>query len=53
MPQKTTGTVRRIEAVHFGYAPQAAERTEVRSADGWTKDRGELKFAGYLVRLVV
>jgi hypothetical protein len=50
---KTTGTVRRIEAVHFGYAPKAAERTEVRSADGWTKDRGELKFAGYLVRLVV
>jgi hypothetical protein len=46
---RTTGTVRGIQAVHYG----PAERTEVRSADGWTKDRGELKFAGYLVRLVV
>jgi hypothetical protein len=26
--------------------------TEMQSADGWTPDRDDLKFAGYLVRLV-
>lgn len=50
---KTTGKVRRIEAVHCGYArPPGAGRT-LYPADGWTKGGGELKFAGYLVHLVV
>jgi hypothetical protein len=60
----TVGTVAVINAVHCRYAllPGEAERhlrpvpgsgavTVVGSADGWTPDRGDLKFAGYIVQL--
>ncbi|WP_158610889.1 DUF6578 domain-containing protein [Micromonospora endolithica] len=60
-----TGIVASIHAVHCRYAPLSDERpthrhpvpgsgamTSVRSADGWTPDRGDLTFAGYVVRLV-
>jgi hypothetical protein len=62
----TTGTVGSIQAVHCRYGPQpggdprmhypisgSGVITDVRSADGWTPDQGELRFAGYLVRLEV
>ena len=60
----TVGTVVSIEAVHCRYAPRldGPERmfhlvpgsgvvSAVDCADGWTPSRGELKFAGYIVRL--
>lgn len=59
-----TGTVSSIETVHCRYAPQAegdprslypvagsAVIARVWSADGWTPDKGELRFVGYVVRL--
>ncbi|MGS2618595.1 DUF6578 domain-containing protein [Micromonospora sp. LZ34] len=58
------GTVASIDAVHCRYAPLlgSEERglhpvpgsgtlSTVNSADGWTPDRGDLTFVGYLVRL--
>jgi hypothetical protein len=59
----TSAKVVRIDAVHCRYnPPEGHDRTRypaegsgtltvVTSADGWTPDRGELKFVGYLVRL--
>jgi hypothetical protein len=49
----TTGKVLSIEAVHCRYPPEPAstERTKVSIADGRIQDRGDLRFAGYLVRL--
>jgi hypothetical protein len=59
----TTGTVTLIAAVHCRYAPREGDPgptdpvpdsgvlTEVESADGWIADRGEERFAGYLVQL--
>ncbi len=60
----TVGTVVSIEAVHCRYAPRpdGHERmfhpvpgsgavSAVDSADGWTPDRGDLTFVGYMVRL--
>ncbi|RZU50087.1 hypothetical protein EV385_1850 [Krasilnikovia cinnamomea] len=59
---ETVGTVRSITAVHCRYAPSGAPRelvpvpgsgvlTPLSKADGWTKDRDELRFVGYLVRI--
>jgi hypothetical protein len=58
----TTATVTAIAAVHCRYAPgrgrdertlapvrASAVLTPVTSADGWTPDRDDLHFAGYLV----
>jgi hypothetical protein len=60
----TEGTVIWIAAVHCRFAPKpsgdsrtlypvpdSGTLTEVDSADGWTADRGDEKFTGYLVRL--
>jgi uncharacterized protein DUF6578 len=60
----TRGTVTHIAAVHCRFAPEAGSRsraaclvpgtgvlTDVWSADGWTKDRGDECFMGYLVQI--
>ncbi|MFI1995628.1 DUF6578 domain-containing protein [Actinoplanes sp. NPDC020271] len=58
----TVGTVVAIRAVHCRYGPLAGGAglgpvagsgviSTVRSADGWTPDRGDLKFAGYVVEV--
>lgn len=60
----TVGTVVSIGAVHCQFAPlpDGAERmlhpvpgsgavSSLDAADGWTPDRGDLKFVGYVVRL--
>jgi hypothetical protein len=60
----TTGMVTRIRAVHCRFAPRPGSDsrtlypvrasgvlTDVESADGWTADRGDERFAGYLVQL--
>lgn len=60
----TVGIVASVHTVHCRYAPVPGHAkthrfpvagsgvvSAVRSATGWTPDRGELKFAGYLVRL--
>lgn len=60
----TRGTVTRIAAVHCRFAPGAGSGsqtaypvpgsgilTDVESADGWTADRGDERFVGYLVQL--
>ena len=60
----TVGIVASIHAVHCRYAPVpggaetalypvagSGTADAVRSADGWTPDRGDLKFAGYVVQL--
>lgn len=60
----TAATVSGISAVHCCYAPAPGEDpkvlypvpdtavvTELTRADGWTPDRGDLQFAGYLVDL--
>ena len=60
----TRGTVTHIVAVHCRYAPRAssgsrtvypvagsAVLTDIESADGWTADRGDERFVGYLVQL--
>jgi hypothetical protein len=60
----TWGTVTRIAAVHCRYAPRPGSDswtsypvpgsgvlTDVESADGWTADRGDERFVGYLVGL--
>lgn len=60
----TVGTVVAIHAVHCRYAPLSDEAgtrlvpvagsgvvDTVRSADGWIPDRGDLRFAGYVVQL--
>ena len=62
--EPTSGTVTRITAVHCRYAPRPGSDaatvypvpgsgvlTDVESADGWVADRGNERFAGYLVRL--
>jgi hypothetical protein len=62
---KTEARVSGISAVHCRYAPDpgadskilypvrdSAVLTELTTADGWTPDRGDLQFAGYLVELV-
>jgi hypothetical protein len=62
---KTAATVSGISAVHCRYAPapggdskvlypvrDSAVVTEQTRADGWTSDRGDLRFARYLVDLV-
>lgn len=62
----TRGIVAAIHTVHCRYAPISGGADTalypvagsgvvdaVRSADGWIPDRGELKFAGYLVQLTV
>jgi hypothetical protein len=62
----TMGIVTAIHTVHCRYAPiPRGAATDlypvpgsgvvdaVRSADGWIPDRGDLKFVGYLVQLVV
>ena len=61
--EPTSGTVKSIRAVHGRYAkassesqtwhvvPRSGVLTELESADGWTANRGELRFVGYLVRL--
>lgn len=62
---ETAATVSGISAVHCRYAPapggdskvlypvrDSAVVTELTRADGWTPDRGDLRFAGYLVDLV-
>lgn len=61
--EPTTGAVTRIWAVHCRYAPRPGDPrapcpvpgsgvlTDVESADGWTADRGEERFVGYVVRL--
>ncbi len=62
----TVGIVTSIHAVRCRYAPPpgGAETVlgpvpgsgtldAIRFADGWTPDRGELEFAGYLVRLKI
>ena len=58
-----TGMVTLIAAVHCRYASQGSNSgtsypvpgsgvlTELESADGWTADRGEERFVGYLVQL--
>jgi len=58
------GTVTHIAAVHCRYAPRPGSEsrtiypvagsgvlTIIESADGWTADRGDERFAGYLVQL--
>jgi hypothetical protein len=60
----THGTVTRISAVHCRCAPRpgsdsrtsyqvpgSGALTDVELADGWTADRGDEQFAGYLVQL--
>jgi len=49
----TTGKVLSIAAVHSRYPPvlTSTVRTKVSIADGRIKDREDLRFAGYLVRL--
>lgn len=60
----TKATVTRIVAVHCRYAPRPGSDsrtsypvqgsgvlTDVESADGWTADRGDERFVGYLVQL--
>ena len=60
----TRGTVTHIAAVHCRFAPEPGSGppvarlipgtgilTEVWSADGWTKDRADERFVGYLVEL--
>jgi hypothetical protein len=60
----TAGIVASIHAVHCRYAPRPGEAenmlhpvagsgtaTAVTTADGWTPNRGDLRFAGYLVQL--
>ena len=62
---ETAATVSGISAVHCRYAPapggdsrvlypvrDSAVVTELTRADGWTPDRVDLRFAGYLVDLV-
>ena len=62
----TVATVSAINAVHCRLEPMAGGDSQtyypvsdsgvvspVPSADGWTPDRGELQFAGYLVRLAI
>ena len=61
--EPVSGTVTRISAVHCRYARQpgdpralhavrgSAVLTDLKSADGWTADRGEERFAGYIVQL--
>ncbi|MGC1287738.1 MAG: DUF6578 domain-containing protein [Streptosporangiaceae bacterium] len=62
---KTAATVSSISAVHCRYAHDpsgdskilypvrdSAVLTELPAADGWTPDRGDLQFTGYLVELV-
>lgn len=62
--EPTRGVVTRISAVHCRYAPRpggdsrtlypvpgSGVLTDVDSADGWIADRGEERFAGYVVRL--
>jgi hypothetical protein len=62
----TSGTVTGIAAVHCRFAaarpgdqrslypvPGSGNLTTVKSADGWTADRGDEKFMGYLVELDV
>lgn len=62
---ETVATVSGISAVHCRYAPapggdskvlcpvrDSAVVTGLTRADGWTPDRGDLRFAGYLVDLV-
>jgi len=61
--EPVTGTVTRISAVHCRYDPRpgddpralpvvrgSAALTDLKSADGWTADRGEERFAGYIVQ---
>lgn len=63
--QETAARVSGISAVHCRYAPapgvdskvlypvrDSAVVTELTRADGWTPDRGDLRFAGDLVDLV-
>jgi Family of unknown function (DUF6578) len=58
------GHAGRISAVHCRYDPRpgddpraqpavrgSAVLTDLKSADGWTADRGEERFAGYIVQL--
>ena len=60
----TRGTVTRIRAVHCRCAPVPGSNsrtrypvpgsgllTDIESADGWTPDRSEQQFLGYLVQL--
>ena len=60
----TRGTVTRIAAVHCLYAPRPGSDspvsypvpgsgvlTDIESADGWTADREDAQFVGYLVQL--
>jgi hypothetical protein len=60
----TQGKVVRIAAIHCRYAPQPGSGprnlypvpgsgvlTDVESANGWAADRGDERFAGYLVQL--
>jgi hypothetical protein len=60
----TQGKVVRIAAIHCRYAPQSDSGprnlypvpgsgvlTDVESANGWTADRGDERFVGYLVQL--
>lgn len=60
----TRGKVTRIAAVHCTYAPRPGSDsrtgypvpgsvvlTDVKSADGWTADRDDERFVGYLVQL--
>lgn len=60
----TRGTVTYIAAVHCRYAPRPGSEsrtvypvagsgvlTNIDSADGWTADRGDERFVGYLVQL--
>jgi hypothetical protein len=62
--EPTRGTVRRILAVHCRFAarpdsgsltaypvPGSGIWTDLKSADGWTADRGDQRFLGYLARL--
>jgi hypothetical protein len=62
--EPVSGTVTRISAVHCRYAPQpdgdpralhpvpgSAVLTDLKSANGWTADRGDERFAGYIVQL--
>lgn len=62
--EPTQGTVTRIAAVHCRYVPRPGSDshtsypvpgsgvlTYLDSADGWTADRGDERFAGYLVQL--